>query len=151
MVFWLSWPFLFARMYRTTRVRVLVYHDKKILLVRNWYGSGQWQLPGGGLMRGESPEHGACREVMEEVSIPITPSQLTQLTPLRVVHEKMLRFTYQTFTYQPSGRPQAKPERYDIDAYSWVSVDEALRDYHISASARRALTQWKEQQLYGSI
>ncbi|CAN5649497.1 hypothetical protein BH23PAT2_BH23PAT2_06710 [soil metagenome] len=145
LAFWLSWPFLFVLMYHTTRVRVLVHHNEQILLVRNWYGSGQWQLPGGGLKRGESPENGARRELMEEISLRITPSQLTQLTSLRVVHEKQLRFTCQTFSCQLSDREQVKPGHYDIDAYSWVSVDEALQEYHISTSARRALTQWKKR------
>jgi len=44
-------------------------NDGKILLIRNTYGSGSWNLPGGGVKKGESAEQAVRREVKEETGI----------------------------------------------------------------------------------
>ncbi|MXO60139.1 NUDIX domain-containing protein [Altererythrobacter salegens] len=41
--------------------------EDHVLLVRHSYGSGRWSLPGGGLRRGEDPEHCVRREMREEL------------------------------------------------------------------------------------
>jgi len=58
-------------------VRCLVEHEGKVLLIRNPYGAMKWDLPGGGVRRGERPEEAARREVREEVGI-----SLKELRPL---------------------------------------------------------------------
>lgn len=58
-------------------VRCLVEYEGKVLLIRNPYGSMKWDLPGGGVRRGEQPEAAARREVREEVGV-----SLTDLRPL---------------------------------------------------------------------
>ena len=47
-------------------VRVIVVHDRKILLVRHWYAPGVLTLPGGGVDAAEDPADAAVREVKEE-------------------------------------------------------------------------------------
>jgi 8-oxo-dGTP pyrophosphatase MutT (NUDIX family) len=43
--------------------------DGKILFIKNTYGKGNWNLPGGRIDRGESSEEAVRREVLEEVGI----------------------------------------------------------------------------------
>ena len=54
---------------RTTGVKCLVEYDGTFLMIRNTYGHARWTFPGGGVQRGESPEHAARRETHEEVGI----------------------------------------------------------------------------------
>jgi 8-oxo-dGTP diphosphatase len=59
--------------WRLTRPRhqgamVAVYVGSALLLVRSSYRS-QWQLPGGGVRRGETPESAARRELSEEIGL----------------------------------------------------------------------------------
>lgn len=58
-------------------VRCLIEFEGKVLLIRNPYGPMKWDLPGGGVRRGERPEEAARREVREEVGL-----SLTDLLPL---------------------------------------------------------------------
>jgi ADP-ribose pyrophosphatase YjhB (NUDIX family) len=53
-------------------VRCLVEYEGKVLLIRNPYGSMKWELPGGGVRRGERPEEAARREVREEVGVSLS-------------------------------------------------------------------------------
>jgi ADP-ribose pyrophosphatase YjhB (NUDIX family) len=56
----------------TTRGVKLLLHDAdgRVLLVRHTYGERDvWELPGGGLHRGEAPEDGARREAREELGV----------------------------------------------------------------------------------
>lgn len=73
----------FIRLYaneRHTRARTVILNDQQeILLVRTWFGSQRWTLPGGGIHRLESPAQAAAREAREETGLPITPDQLRQL------------------------------------------------------------------------
>ena len=41
----------------------------EILLIKNSYGHDKWNLPGGGIKKGEVPADAARREVMEELEI----------------------------------------------------------------------------------
>lgn len=52
----------------TLGVSGLVECDGKIILVRHSYSPG-WQLPGGGVDRGEHPEHAILREMREEIGL----------------------------------------------------------------------------------
>lgn len=46
-------------------------HGEYVLLVRHTYGPGTWELPGGGLRRGEEPVAAARREMSEELGLAI--------------------------------------------------------------------------------
>ena len=56
------------RRYPRVGVAVIVCHQGQVLFGQrlNQEGLGQWQLPGGWIEWGESPEQAACREVKEE-------------------------------------------------------------------------------------
>ena len=66
-VFRLWW---FVRRPRVRGAYVAVWHDGRLLLIRNSYKTGE-TVPCGGLRRGESPRAGARRELEEEVGIAV--------------------------------------------------------------------------------
>jgi ADP-ribose pyrophosphatase YjhB (NUDIX family) len=63
MVFW----FIFRP--RTFGVRCIVVNRGRILLIKNSYNNRGWDLPGGGVHRGENLDQAAMREVFEETGI----------------------------------------------------------------------------------
>jgi ADP-ribose pyrophosphatase YjhB (NUDIX family) len=52
-------------------VKCVLTDSDKVLLVRHTYGPAEWDLPGGGLRRNESPLSAARREMHEELGIVI--------------------------------------------------------------------------------
>ena len=62
-------------------VGVIVFRDKKVLLVRHTYGSAKGKLlnPGGYLQEGELPEDAVKREVMEETGVTVEPAGMLTL------------------------------------------------------------------------
>jgi 8-oxo-dGTP pyrophosphatase MutT (NUDIX family) len=51
-------------------VKCVVERGRQILLVRHTYGGGdRWELPGGGVKRGEEPKDAVRREAREELGI----------------------------------------------------------------------------------
>jgi 8-oxo-dGTP pyrophosphatase MutT (NUDIX family) len=73
--------FPLRRMYRSKRTRAygVIEHSGKILVVKNWLGSGTWSLPGGGAKRGEQHEETLKRELHEEIGINIDVSKASVL------------------------------------------------------------------------
>jgi ADP-ribose pyrophosphatase YjhB (NUDIX family) len=53
-------------------VKAVLSHEGRVLLVRHTYGPERWELPGGGLRRGEAPLDGVRREIREELGVEIT-------------------------------------------------------------------------------
>jgi 8-oxo-dGTP pyrophosphatase MutT (NUDIX family) len=54
----------------TQGVKCVLRHEGRVLFVRHTYGDGRlWELPGGGLRRGEPPQQAAGREAREELGV----------------------------------------------------------------------------------
>lgn len=64
---------------KRTRVIILDRESKETLIIKNWFSSGSYQFPGGGLKKGESYSVGAAREVREELGIKLKPSDIEHL------------------------------------------------------------------------
>jgi 8-oxo-dGTP pyrophosphatase MutT (NUDIX family) len=50
--------------------------EGRVLLIRQSYGSRDWNLPGGGIRSGEDPAVAAAREFEEELGCPVTAVEL---------------------------------------------------------------------------
>jgi 8-oxo-dGTP diphosphatase len=50
-------------------VKCLVTCRDRVLLVRHTYGNSAWDVPGGAIKRGESPQSAAHREMQEELGL----------------------------------------------------------------------------------
>lgn len=81
----LTWPLAGIHLHNSKRVRVLLINNQgDILLVKSTYGTQKWELPGGGIARGEAPHDAAVREVYEETGIKLSQSNLKHLGKGRV-------------------------------------------------------------------
>lgn len=54
---------------KTRGARCMIRFEDKILFIKHSYGSGFWNIPGGGTKKKETFEQAAIREVKEEVGI----------------------------------------------------------------------------------
>lgn len=78
----LYWALLpVRRAYRSNKTRAygLIEHENKVLVVKNWIGSGVWSLPGGGGHAYESYEDTLARELHEETGINIDKTKVKLL------------------------------------------------------------------------
>lgn len=76
-LFYVLWPLIWVYAPLSRRSRAVMIHNDKILLVKNWFGPGLWQLPGGGIKMGESVTDAAKRELKEELRIEVKKNQGT--------------------------------------------------------------------------
>ena len=145
-LYWLTLP-LIAVYSRATkpRTRVLIIHDNKILIVKNWLGSGGWSLPGGGLHSNEAPEVGAVREVEEELGIAIDSKQLISLGEHVSVEQRFLSSKYHLFAVQITEIPNLKLQKMEIMDASWLSLaDVDNSDLKLAQTVRDAVATWSK-------
>lgn len=69
-------------------VAVAVWHDDRLLLVRNSYRS-DYGLPGGFARRSEDPAEAATRELLEETGISIPAARLSDAGRVEVFHSNV--------------------------------------------------------------
>ncbi len=122
MVHWLMTPGLMLVLPLTTRTRVLLTCDDRVLVVRAWLSDGRWQLPGGGLHRDEAPEAGALRELREETDLILPPEKFTDPQLCRF-SDRGKKFKYYLFMIEINHAVPPHRGRPEIVACEWV-------DYH---------------------
>lgn len=66
-----AYPLAAIYLLNSNRVRIILRHENKILVVKPWLNNGRWDLPGGGLYKGEDRIQGALRELKEELGVEI--------------------------------------------------------------------------------
>ena len=131
--FWLTWPGIwFIVKVTPPRTRIVLIHDKKILLTKDWLGAGNWTLPGGGLRRGEDPAEGAARELMEETGIKISPNHFISLGKKTLKGHGITSHNY-CFYVHLADKPRIYLHRPEILAYTWVRY-EKLDKLELSAT-----------------
>jgi len=88
--------------------------DDQVLLIRKGRGAytGRWDLPGGGIEFGESPEEAVRREMIEETGLSVLRAALLTVCHKRLVHTL------------PSGEEE---DLQHIGLIYRVEVDRALR------------------------
>lgn len=103
------------------RTRVLLVADSKVLLCKMLISSGKWNIPGGGVKRGESIEAGAIREIQEEVGAKITVDQLVSHGTTQH-RSNSAQFTAHLFSVELDTE-QAKARWPEIIEVQWFSFD----------------------------
>lgn len=99
-------------------VRCVVEFEGRVLLIRNSYGPMDWDLPGGGVKRGERPEAAARREVWEEVGL-----SLTALRPLgRYTGTEHYRKDTVVSYFARAESAALKPRRAEVYEEGWFEL-----------------------------
>lgn len=135
---WLSRPFLMFYLRGSRRTRVILSCGDEILMVKGWYGSGRWSLPGGGLHKNEDPAIGASRELLEETGIVMDPRQLEFLTQ---IDRKTNAVTYKIEAYfvNIDQKPSTKKQKIEIVDLKWVKWREAYEDPNVQPYIKELL------------
>jgi 8-oxo-dGTP diphosphatase len=108
----------------TNGALVTLWHDGKVLLVRNSYVP-YYSLPGGYVGRGENGRAAAARELVEEVGLSAAPEQLELV--LDVTHEWEGKHDHvQIFSLDLRERPEVKVDHREVIAAEWVAPEAAL-------------------------
>jgi len=136
--FWLSWPALVIYLRLAERSRVVVVAGGKVLLVHNWYGSGDWSLPGGGMHKHEDPALTATRELHEEVRVDLGIDQLRFLKK-NVYRHKGFRYTCYYFVAELQQTITLKPRFPEVLDAQWVPLRE-LHNYRLAPDVAEALS-----------
>ncbi len=140
--FYLSWPGLALYFATGQRSRVIILDTTgRILLVQGkwkaWYDDSGLALPGGGLHPRESPEHGAKRELAEELGMSISETELQLLAQEKIV-EYGIGYDAYIFktTVQKGVKLVLQPN--EIVSAEWYSP-QGLQNLRLKPDVRRAL------------
>jgi len=101
-------------------VKCVLVDSDRILLVRHTYGPREWDFPGGGLKRNESPLSAARRETREELGVDIDHWLAIGDVLSRFQRAKS---TMHCFRADLSG-PQLTLDRGEILTARWFALDE---------------------------
>ena len=104
---------------RSDRAYLMLVADGKILVVKGWLSRQQWQLPGGGIRRGESPAAALTRELKEETNIDIKDSKLTLVDSGRWQTDK-LGHNYRIYMTSLPSRPRASRLKPELVEMAWL-------------------------------
>lgn len=111
---------IFFSVSNNTRAYGVLEHDDKVLLVKNWIGSGNWSFPGGGGHNGESFEDTLKREIHEEIGLNIDKKQVKLLfkgTKTRKLGTKK----YVIFHVKQNDKPSLLINKLEIIDSKWVA------------------------------
>ncbi len=125
------WLYFFARPFIALvvsrdqpRVRVEIRHGTQILLVKSWFGSQKWELPGGGVNRGEAPSRAAVREVQEETGLVLDRKKLQYLVTLPAQYPLKCDLIVYTIHSSKTELSSLKwPYKFEIMDKKWYDID----------------------------
>jgi ADP-ribose pyrophosphatase len=107
-----------------TKGQKILLHKEYRYIIKDY----SWEIPGGGIDEGESPEVAAARELKEETGISVEPSQLTFIArffPLNSFNtEEVTLFLVEVNTDEVTTRGIEASEH--LEEQKFVSFDEAL-------------------------
>lgn len=106
-------------------VKCIIKNDDKVLILRRattTLGSGEWDLPGGGIEKGEEAEEAVKREVKEETRLRLTkPVKITTIT---LVHDNNVKVKATIFRAKPWGRDDIylDPSKNNKEPFFWSQL-----------------------------
>lgn len=117
--------------------KAIVVRDGKILLVRDPSDDAIWELPGGRLHAGETPQEGLLRELKEEIGVHASIQRVVHVEQFRHVKtgQEMFLVAYEA-TFSPDQEIQ--PLDGEVGEWCWITK-ENLYDQHIYDNCLRAL------------
>jgi len=122
-VFFCAWPAFWVYFRRGYgRTRVVLQHEGKVLIMKQWISAGKWGFPGGGLLRGEDRADGAARELLEETSLQLDPRQLQQVGT-GTYRSYGLSFDFYVFVAKV-GSSNVRAQRIEVSELTWAYPDE---------------------------
>lgn len=130
-LYYLTWPLVWFYSPLTTRVRVIIRCQDEILVVKNWFGSGRWQLPGGGIRIGENTLEAANREIKEELSMQLKNTKKLTTEALVFSQDGMLKRN-QFVLADMKNKPQVVISR-EISQYQWIKISDFELPQQITA------------------
>ena len=148
LAFFISLPGLYFYLQRDERTRVVVKVGEKILVLKGWYGSNKWMLPGGGVHKGEQAVEAAVRELAEETGIIVKPEELQYVASGNVADSYNLRYKYHLYTLILPERPETATTRnYEIFDSDWRAPEALVADKkHVLKATRATLQTWLDHQ-----
>lgn len=136
-LFFMLWPLVWFYAPLRVRVRVMIVQQGKILLVKNWFGPGQWQLPGGGMKFGESMKAAAVRELKEELKVDVGQVHLRQLTEQPVIVKQFGLLMRYHFLVWPDSEIKDIAIPAGISDYTWQKTKQL---HHTATEVRTGLS-----------
>ncbi len=99
---------------RLTGVKAVLVDGGEVLLVRHTYGSRLWDLPGGGVRRGEPPITAIRREITEELGVELAdPEPIGVLRLVRYHRAESVHLFRARVSHPPLTLALAELERAD--------------------------------------
>jgi 8-oxo-dGTP pyrophosphatase MutT (NUDIX family) len=123
-----SWWFI-ARPH-TEGVKCALTNGNQVLLVRHTYGHPEWDIPGGGIRRGEQPLEAARREMEEELGV-----RIELLRPLGEVSLRAYRANDRIHCFHAElGPAELTIDRGELEDARWFRRDQlpAERSRYVS-------------------
>ena len=125
-------------------IKGVVLWDDGVVLVHN--ERGEWELPGGRLEEGETPEQCVVREIAEELGVVARPEQLLDTWVYEVVPgHRVFVVTFGCSAERP-GELTLSDEHDDVGVFPVSAVDDLAMPEGYRASIRR----WSEARSAGS-
>jgi len=144
MAFWALWPGFWLYLWRSERTRLLLIHDDKVLVTRNWVGNGKWSLPGGGLHDGEDRVSGLLREVREEVGVTLDAKQVAYVGT-RSYEQHGFWYRYHVYVAYVTQTPKLTLQQPEIAEAAWADYRKLPTDPKADQDVRDAIEAWSDK------
>jgi ADP-ribose pyrophosphatase YjhB (NUDIX family) len=90
----------------------------EMLMLRHSYGPAVWAFPGGGIDKGEAPDHAAIREVQEELGI-----MLETVEPVAVLKEEVSGSPQTAHIFTAISDAQPQPDQREVIAAAFFPAN----------------------------